>query len=740
MPRLRLLFLALCLSLVSVSPAEEPKPAADKPPSEKTVEQLAESVRKSVVVILYTGRDGKQQGLGTGFVIGADGLIATNLHVIGEARPVAVRLADGSRHEVTEIHATERAADLALIRIDAKNLTPLELADSDKLKQGQAVVAMGNPQGLQHSVVSGVVSGRRDIDGQSMIQLAIPIEQGNSGGPLLDLQGRVHGILTLKSLLTENLGFATPINALKPLLKKPNPIPMAHWLTIGALDPNEWKPLFGARWSQRAGRLQVEGAGSGFGGRSLCLSSKAVPPVPFEIAVTVHLDDEAGAAGLAFHADGGNVHYGFYPTGGKLRLTRFDGPDVLSWAILAEETSPHYHPGDWNTLKVRVEKDKLLCYVNDQLAIESNDKGLTKGKVGLAKFRDTRAAFKNFQVAEKVNGNGVSPEIVGRVTKKVEGIAPQGATDPKLVDALSPDAPASLTVLRERARLLEQQAAQLRRLASAVHQKRVQTELVKLLQSKEDDIDLLRAALLLALLDNDEVDVEAYHKEVDRMARDVTAGLAKDADEKARLAALNDYLFKKRGFHGSRNDYYHRSNSYLNEVIDDREGLPITLSVLYVELARRVGLKVVGVALPGHFVVKHVPVKGEEELIDVFEGGQPMSHEEAEKRVALTGQPFREEMLAAAGKRAIVVRMLHNLLGLADRDHDGDAMLRYLDVIVALTPDAAEERWTRAVLRYQARQRDGAKEDVEWLLERGPEGIDRDRVMELRKLLTRPER
>src|SRR5262249_26274504 len=109
MPRLRLLLLAFCLSFVSISPAEEPKPAADQPPSSRTVEQLAESVRKSVVVILYTGRDGKQQGLGTGFVVGADGLIATNLHVIGEARPVAVRLADGSRHDVTEVHATERA-------------------------------------------------------------------------------------------------------------------------------------------------------------------------------------------------------------------------------------------------------------------------------------------------------------------------------------------------------------------------------------------------------------------------------------------------------------------------------------------------------------------------------------------------------------------------------------------------------------------------------------------------------
>jgi len=97
------------------------------------------------------------------------------------------------------------------------------LGDSDSLKQGSHVVAMGNPQGLEFSVVEGVVSARRDFEVAEMIQLAMPVEPGNSGGPLLDLQARVHGILTLKSAVTRNLGFAMPINTLKPLLEKPIP-------------------------------------------------------------------------------------------------------------------------------------------------------------------------------------------------------------------------------------------------------------------------------------------------------------------------------------------------------------------------------------------------------------------------------------------------------------------------------------------------------------------------------------
>src|SRR5216684_5716061 len=100
------------------------------------------------------------------------------------------------------------------------------------------------------------------------------------------------------------------------------------------------------------------------------------------------------------------------------------------------------------------------------------------------------------------------------------------------------------------------------------------------------------------------------------MGGEIRAALPKDADGPGKLAALNKYLFTERGFHGSRQDYYNRSNSYLNEVLDDREGIPITLSVLYIELARRVGLKVVGIPLPGHFVVEFLPEKGEGKLID----------------------------------------------------------------------------------------------------------------------------
>src|SRR5262249_32644030 len=147
--------------LPHVSADEERKAPA---PETKTVEQITSLARKSLVVITFPGSDGKRQGLGTGFVVGEDGLIATNLHVLGEGRPITVETADGKRHEVVSVHASDRAHDLALIRVATKDLPVLPLGNSDELNEGQAVVALGNPVGLTYSVVSGVVSGKREID------------------------------------------------------------------------------------------------------------------------------------------------------------------------------------------------------------------------------------------------------------------------------------------------------------------------------------------------------------------------------------------------------------------------------------------------------------------------------------------------------------------------------------------------------------------------------------------------
>src|SRR3954453_18413427 len=120
-----------------------------------SVKDAAAKVRPSVVVITSAGREGSRQGLGTGFVIDKSGLIATNLHVIGEARPISVQTAEGKSLTVKSIYASDRALDLAILQVEATELPALDLS-GEKAADGEAVVVVGNPQGLKHSVLSGV--------------------------------------------------------------------------------------------------------------------------------------------------------------------------------------------------------------------------------------------------------------------------------------------------------------------------------------------------------------------------------------------------------------------------------------------------------------------------------------------------------------------------------------------------------------------------------------------------------
>lgn len=706
----------------------------------KSVEDLVKHAKPSVVVITTVGREANQQGLGTGFVISQDGLIATNLHVIGEGRPLAVQMHDGRKLQVTEVHASDRQLDLAIVRVKADDLTPLDLGDSGAAAQGEQIVALGNPRGLKHSVVAGVLSGTREIDGRDMLQLAMPIEPGNSGGPVLDMRGRVLGVVTMKSAITENLGFAVSGNLLKPLLEKPNTVPLDRWLKIGSLDPKQWKPLFGARWQKKGGRIVVSGAGEGFGGRSLCLWQTPPPEPPYEAAVWVKLNDEAGAAGLIFCSDGGDKHYGFYPSAGKLRLSRFEGPDVFSWNVLGEVANDTYRAGEWNHIKVRVEKDKLQCFVNDHQVFESKDRKFVAGAVGLAKFRDTEAEYRRFEVAPQIAPVTVLDGDLAATSELIEKLPPLSEITADSLASLSRQKSArGAEALNRQAKALRERASELERIATDLRTQNVVRELELLVKDDADDFDLLRACLLVARLDGEDVDVEEYVRTIDHMAGEVQAQIRDGADEAGKIAALSKYLFEENGYHGSRTDYYHRANSYLSRVIDDREGLPITLSILYMELAKRLGGKVVGVGLPGHFVVQHLPVKGEPQLIDPFEGGKLLSRDDAASKVReFAEREIADSDLQAATDRAILQRVLANLLGVAQRQQDREAMLRYLDALLAIDASLTRERGMRAMVRFETGRKAVAVSDLDWLLEKKPEGVDLEKVQELREFFLKP--
>ncbi len=723
---LPVLWLSLCSAALTKTPA--------KPIKAKPVTEITEAARPSIVTVTQIGRGGAQEALGTGFVISADGLIATNMHVIGHARRIQVQLSDGTSHEVTAVHATDQTLDLAIIQIDQHDLTPIALGDSDKVKQGQPVVAIGNPQGLEFSVVEGVVSALRKVDDTTMIQIAIPIEQGNSGGPLLDLEGRVQGILTLKSAVTENLGFAHPVNHLKHLIEKPNPIPMSRWLTIGVLDKKAWQQLLGARWTQHAGVIHVESLGEGFGGRSLCLQKSEVPGLPFDASVTVKLDDESGAAGLAFCSDGHDQHYGFYPSAGKLRLTRFNGPDVFSWTILADVPSAAYRKGDWNTLRVHVDEDKIQCFVNNTLVTEQQDTVLRGGQAGLCKFRQTKAEFKAFHCGDHPSEAVIPDQLASKLKSDVDDYLKQPSMNEATVEKLITQPSAAREVLQQRVKALEEQAAALRKLEKDVHRQSVTRELTSLLQRPADQTELLHAALLIAKHDNSELDVNAYLHVMDRMVDELKndPALKKSTAEAAKR--LTKYLFEENGFHGTRgDDMEDLSNSHLNEVLDDREGIPITLSIVYLELARRLGVTgIFGASLPARFMLAYeeqVEGKKATKLIDVFDHGKLLSKHEAEMLIfRSTGSSIDAKQLQPATPRHMILRMLYSMTGFSKKP---EQTLGYLDLILAIDPESSQERLSRALTRMKLNDVEGARSDLEKILEAQPKEMDMSKIESL---------
>ncbi len=700
--------------------------AAGKPPAEKSVADIAAMVKPSLVKVIQVGRQG-MDGLGSGFVLRADGLIATNRHVIGDARRIKVETSDGKVEEVTEVFASDVHLDLAILRIGRKDLKPLPLGDSDKLRQGDRIVAMGNPEGLAYSVVEGVISEpKRDVEGLPMIQVAVPIEHGNSGGPLLDRQGRVLGLLTLKSARTDNLGFAMPVNELKKLIEKPNPVPMSRWLTIGVLNPRVWKPVMGAQWSQHAGVVNVQQPGDGFGGRALCLWMAEKPGAQFEAEVNVRLDDEAGAAGLAFCSDGGDKHYGFYPTGGKLRLTRFDGPDVFSWKILGESASAAYRPGDWNTLRVRVDKEHIRCFVNERQVFDQEDHELRGGETGLCKFRGTNASYKGFRVGGDLVEKPIDPSLTESLRKSMDGFLAGNENRDRAMESLLADPALSRHVLSERRKALEQSAASLRKLEGDLHRGAVARELARELAQPDEKADLLRCALLISRHDNPDLDIESYLHEFAQMVEELKGDPEIAKGTLPAVRRLTSYLFEQNGFHGSRHDYDSRSNSYINEVLDDREGLPITLSIIYLELASRLGVKnVAGIPLPTRFMVGYrEKPEGEFSVLDVFDGGKPLTMDEAKALVA-GDSPVPDETTRPAAKKDIILRMTRNLLGLAlASENPAKEATPYFDLLLTLDPQAFRERFTRARLREVAGDFPRAAEDVAWLMEHPPKELD----------------
>lgn len=715
---------------------------------EKAEETLADQVRKSLVVVRATDRTGDESGFGAGFAVDRPGLIATARHVIGDGRDFIVEMPDGKTAKVIEVFASSNQLDLAIIRIDNETLPPLSIS-VETISQDRRLIALGHPRGRRYAAASGTFAGIFELEGVRMLELAMPIEPGNSGGPVLTEDGQIVGLVTMKSTVKNGVGYAMPANLIREMIDEPNPIPMSRWKTIGALDARMWKPVFGGEWKRKAARIVVHGVGTSFGGRTLCLQQVPRPEFPFDLKVDVKLGDEQGAAGLVFHSDGADRHYGFYPSAGNMRLTRFDGADVGSWTILHNEPHPAYRPNDWNSLLVRIHADHFECFLNGQKVIESRDDAVPHGAIGLAAFRGTPAEFRRFQTGADLFPAALNEEQKLAVNQIIGRMSPYHPAGTGAAASVIPFGDQAADTLSAEADRMENKARRLRELAAEVHESVIRTQLMSVLGVADDaqrdpndpesdgHVSLLHAALLISRMDNPDVDVDVYLERIKLWADEIQSALPEDADEATRLAAMDRYLFEELGVHGSRHEYYTRANSYINEVIEDREGLPITLSVVYIEVGKRLNLNIQGIGMPGHFVVQFTPsaTPTETQMIDPFEHGKRLSEEEIANRLTEARFPNLPQFRMPQTPVQICERMINNLLGLAEGERDEAAVLRYLETLVTLVPSNPEYRAKRLEMRARTGRLTNAIEDANWFIEHQPDGVELERVRDLRTTL-----
>lgn len=216
----------------------------------------------------------------------------------------------------------------------------------------------------------------------------------------------------------------------------------------------------------------------------------------------------------------------------------------------------------------------------------------------------------------------------------------------------------------------------------------------------DGEINLAEAALLIASEEYPGLDVHRYLKQLDDMGLALRARLAAEPRPERAVMALNRYLFQEEGFHGNVEEFYDPRNSYLNDVIDRRVGIPITLSTIYMEVARRAGVHVEGVGLPGHFIVR-VVLGGHGLLVDPFHGGVLLTEADCQGRLdrIFAGRvKIASEMLAATGRREILGRMLRNLKAIFMRREDYPRALRAADLLLRVYPESGEDLRDRGLL------------------------------------------
>lgn len=267
----------------------------------------------------------------------------------------------------------------------------------------------------------------------------------------------------------------------------------------------------------------------------------------------------------------------------------------------------------------------------------------------------------------------------------------------------------------------------------------VKSEFEQFLDQPDHDINLAEAALMIARLEYPELDIDTYMGQIHSLAEEIRHRLPDEPGASDILRQLNQVLFVEKGFEGNTDHYYDPRNSFLNDVIDSKRGIPISLSILYIELGQQLGLPLTGVSFPGHFLVK-LEINDGAIVLDPYFGGISLSEDDLEERLQefygdqLKGTHFNG-LLATSTKRDIIIRVLRNLRNLYMFNEDWEKALHMADFMVKLDSDPADAIRARAHIYDQLECSQPALKDYKRFVQIKPHAKDlqnvRERIVEL---------
>jgi len=269
----------------------------------------------------------------------------------------------------------------------------------------------------------------------------------------------------------------------------------------------------------------------------------------------------------------------------------------------------------------------------------------------------------------------------------------------------------------------------------------VRERFARIVNDPEEQLDLAEAALLIAKEEQPNLDIEAYLCRLDDLAAAVRGRLPDSPTVGDIIFNLNIQLYREEGLRGNTSTDYDPANSFLNEVLDRKTGIPITLSVIYIEVARRLGLPLVGVGFPGHFLVKYVGPDGEK-VLDPFLGGIELDQQQLTAKLqTMYGEnnPYIAmipQLLSAASKKEILIRMLRNLKGVYLQKNDFQRGLSVIDRILLIAPDMAMEIRDRGGVHHRLGHMQAALQDFQRYLQLAPNAEDAEAVRTMIRRMT----